>query len=161
LGAAGPVPQLATKLRLFGQFVGDWEIHPPASENELSLSPGPSGEVHFGWILGGTGIQDVWGPLDPVARGLVPQGTTLRFYDSELGAWRSTWISPYQRAVRPFIGRKVGREIILKEQGRGWRGEHWIFSDITPHAFRWRAERKATARGPRRIVEQYRIARKR
>jgi hypothetical protein len=161
LGATGPVPQLERKLQLFGQFVGDWDIFSGRSETASSTPRVRIGEVHFGWILGGTAIQDVWGSLEPKSKRLVPQGTTLRLYDSTIGAWRVTWISPYQRAIRRFIGEKVGSQIILKEQERGWRGEHWIFSNITHSAFRWRAEARPSIRGPRQVTEEYLVVRTR
>ncbi len=160
LGAKGPAGPLAPKLRLFGQFVGDWEIFGRPAEGAPS-SESPGGEVHVGWVLGGTAIQDVWGPLDPATGRLVPQGTTLRYYDASIDAWRSTGFSAYQRAMRRFIGHPVDGEIVLKEQGRGWRGERWIFSDVTRDRFRWRAESPRTSRGPRRITEDYSIRRKR
>ncbi|MGA2680202.1 MAG: hypothetical protein ABSF44_00195 [Candidatus Bathyarchaeia archaeon] len=60
LGADGPDLPLKEKLMLFGQFVGDWEI----SEARYIQADGTwvkmRGEVHFGWILGGTAIQDGW-----------------------------------------------------------------------------------------------------
>ncbi|MDG6956764.1 MAG: hypothetical protein JRN13_06510 [Nitrososphaerota archaeon] len=117
------------------------------------------GEVHARWALGGTGIQDVWGPLDGESGRLVPQGTTLRFYDPSIRAWRSTWVSPYQRAVRRFIGRKEGEEIVLREEGAGWKGELWIFSEISQTSFRWRAETPTSPRGERRVTEDYLIRR--
>ncbi len=144
---------------LFGQFVGDWEIFPPRSEWN-GAPPAASGEVHFRWVLGGTAVQDIWGPLDDASRRLVPQGSTLRFYDPSIRAWRSTWISPYQRAVRRFVGRKVGREIVLREQDQGWKGELWIFSEITKNSFRWRAESRPSRRARRRITEDYLLRRR-
>ncbi len=60
LEADGPDPNLKEKLMLFGQFVGDWDIvearYTQADGTEVKMK----GEVHFGWILGGTAIQDVW-----------------------------------------------------------------------------------------------------
>jgi len=160
LGATGPVRSRQRQLALFGQFVGDWDILPPPSEWK-GEEPEPGGQVHFRWILGGTGVQDVWGLLDPPTGRLVPQGSTLRFYDPSLRAWRSAWVSPYQKAIRRFIGRPERSEIVLREQDAGWRGEHWIFSEITRTSFRWRAETRSSPRGPRRITEDYLIRRKR
>ena len=161
LGAKGPLPELQRELQLFGQLVGDWEIFSGPSVPKPAGADTAGGEVHVAWVLGGTAVQDIWGPLDPASRCLVPHGTTLRFYDRDLGAWRSTWLSPYQRAVRSFIGRRVGREIVLRERGRGEMGEHWIFSDLTPASFRWRAETRSHPGRPRKITEDYWIRRKR
>ena len=40
-------------------------------------------------------------------------GSTIRFYDAAIGAWRSTWIEPVNGRVRRFIGRPSGDEIVL------------------------------------------------
>lgn len=159
LGADGPADSLKKRLALFGQFVGDREILPSRSQWRKGNEPSASGEVHVRWILGGTGIQDVWGPLDGGLGRLVPQGSTLRFYDPSLRAWRSTWVSPNQREVRRFVGKREGDEVVLREQDAGWRGELWIFSEITSASFDWRAETRPTPRGKRRVFERYSIRR--
>jgi hypothetical protein len=159
LGADGPVPSRKRELRLFGQFVGDWQIFPGPTVADPARPAGPDGEVHGRWVLGGLGTQDVWGPVDPRSGRFVPQGSTIRFYDRGLRAWRSTWLSPYQRSARRFIGREQGDEIVLRELDRGWRGERWIFSDIGRSVFRWRAETRTTPHGARRITEDYWIRR--
>ena len=159
VGATGPIRSLKRRLMFFGQFVGDWDILPPQSEWKDG-APASTGEVLFRWILGGTALQDVWGPLDKSSGKLVPQGSTLRFYDPSIRAWRSTWISPYQRAARRFIGRQEGGEIVLREQEAGWRGEGWTFSDSARRSFRWRAETRSSPKARRRVTEEYFIRRK-
>jgi hypothetical protein len=159
LGAKGPIPRLRRQLDLFGQFVGDWEIFPAAVENGASRHREAEGEAHWRWVMGGLAVQDVWGHRDRSSRGFVPEGSTIRFFDPEVDAWRSTWISPYQRVVRRFLGRPEGNEIVLRELGGGWRAERWIFSEIERQSFRWRAESRSTPNGRRRVTEDYRIVR--
>jgi hypothetical protein len=159
LGASGPVERFREKLALFGQFVGDWEIFPGEAASKPELRSGADGEVHWRWVMGGLAVQDVWGHRDSQSRRFVPEGTTLRFYDPELEAWRSTWLSPYQRVVRRFIGRPRGDEIVLREIDRGWRGELWIFSDIRRSTFRWRAETRSSPRTARKVTQEYWIRR--
>lgn len=144
LAAAGPDPQLAAELQLFGQFVGSWDVdivnHRPDG-TELRLD----GEWHFGWVLEGRAIQDVWIAPRRALRstaGEVPAGeygATLRFYDPEIHAWRSTWIGPVRRLVLPFIARRVGAEIVLEGSFEAGVVTRWIFSEVTPATFRWRA----------------------
>jgi hypothetical protein len=57
LGAKGPDPSLKEKLMLFGQFVGDWDIIEARYLQADGIWVKMEGEVHFGWILGGTAIQ--------------------------------------------------------------------------------------------------------
>ena len=140
LGAAGPDSGLKEKLMLFGQFVGDWDIvdarYLESDGNWVQMK----GEVHFGWILGGTAVQDVWIGHRENNQKKVVFGTTIRFYDPKLDAWRSTWLSPLKGLVRTFIATKVNDEIVLELQNPERYPEKWIFSEITPESFRWHSE---------------------
>ena len=99
-------------------------------------------------MLGGRAVQDIWivpGRGEP-GEGVPPlafHGSTIRFYDAALGAWRSTWIDPVNGRVRRFIGREVEGEIVLlsdeddpRARGRGHRrhtGLRWRSdTDIAP-----------------------------
>jgi hypothetical protein len=83
LGADGPIIDLREKMMLFGQFVGDWDI----VEAKYAQADGTwvkmKGEVHFGWILGGTAIQDVWMGRREGSQKVTLFGTTIRFYDQD------------------------------------------------------------------------------
>ena len=131
------------KLMLFGQFVGSWDLRwvgegtdgRPATMND---------ELHFGWVLGGRAVQDVWivpGRDEPETENAPMRfhGSTIRFYDPVLEAWRSTWIEPINGRVRRFIGHPVDGEIVLlsDEDGPQLR---WRFTDIESDSFTWRAE---------------------
>jgi hypothetical protein len=160
LPAQGPAPGLRSQLHLFGQFIGDWDIVDPKFRSSRSGSPPRTGEVHFNWILGGRAIQDVWGPTDARTKRLIPVGTTIRYYDPDIAAWRSTWLSPLQREVRRFIGRQVGSKIVLQEENRGLRTERWVFADIRPNSFRWYAVRRRRRGGPWYQFEEMRLLRR-
>ena len=67
-------------------------------------------------------------------------GTTIRFYDPKIDAWRSTWLSPIKGLVRTFIAHKVNDEIVLESKTAEGYPEKWIFSQITPDSFRWHSE---------------------
>ena len=59
LQASGPHPDLVKELMVFGQFVGAWNVDvttiaPDGTKKELK------GEWHFGWVLQGRAIMDVW-----------------------------------------------------------------------------------------------------
>ena len=140
LQADAPNPNLKEKMMLFDQFVGDWDIvearYWEADGTEVKMK----GEVHFGWILGGTAVQDVWMGRRESSEKMVVFGTTVRFYDEKIDAWRSTWLSPLKGLVQLFIGHKVNDEIVLDLQNTKGYPERWIFSEITPKSFRWHAE---------------------
>lgn len=84
--ADGPHPELKEKLMLFGQFVGDWDgmeaRYPQPDGTEIKRK----GEIHFGWILDGRAIQDVWMIYKKNLRRVIPAGTTIRFYYNNIDA---------------------------------------------------------------------------
>jgi hypothetical protein len=136
LAAAGPHPDHAEKLMLFGQFVGAWDF------DEFFTTPDDerhdmTGEWHFGWVLEGRAVQDV---LICPPRGDGPAreyGSTVRFYDPDIGAWQITWITPPRRAVVRLVGRPLDDQIVL--EGDGATGIlRWTFSDIASETFTWR-----------------------
>ena len=143
LGAAVPSPALADKLALFGQFIGSWDLKIIYYASDGTVIREMPGEWHFGWVLEGRAIQDVWIAPKRALRASCENGeeygTTLRFFDAGLNAWRSTWIGPVKSMVRPFIARLVGSEIILDGSFDEGIRTRWIFSEITLGAFRWRA----------------------
>src|SRR5947199_8929115 len=65
LGAEGPFPDFKEKLALFGQFVGDWVIEEARYPRPHGLELRSQGEIHFGWILDGRAVQDVFMTRDP------------------------------------------------------------------------------------------------
>lgn len=133
LMADGPEPELADELRLFGQFVGSWELecteYAPDGTSETRR-----GEWHFGWALGGRAVIDVW-----ILPG-VEHGISVRFYDPEIGAWRSTWVGPQRRRVQAFIARETQSGIELSGEDAQGRPLRWVFSEITPESFHWANE---------------------
>jgi len=143
LVANAPASQLRDALQLFGQFAGDWvtEIRafPEGAKDEVTAT----GEVHFGWILDGTAIQDVWTfhvKNPPPGSPSYTSGTTLRLYEPKSRNWRCVWISPRKPTVQLLTARAEGDGIVLETQTAEGYPERWIYSDITPTSFRWHAE---------------------
>jgi hypothetical protein len=157
LDAEGPFPQQKEKLALFGQFVGDWEI----VEDRYLLDDGTwikgRGELHINWILEGRALQDTFMTFDEKTHKMIPDGTTLRFYDSMIDAWRVVWFSPMQGAIKTLIGRKIGDEIVLERTTDEGYLVKWIFSEITPNSFRWRSEESRDDGKTWRLREEMRI----
>ena len=165
LHAAGPDPGLAAPLALFGRFIGAWDIQWRGTDRHGNPAT-MRGDLHFGWVLDGRAVQDVWrvpssGAAPP---GLRPfHGTTLRFYDPSLRAWRSTWIDPLNGRVRRFIGHAEGEDIILDGLDDE-PAERWAFRDITPgpapESFRWTGEVSTDGRRTWRLDEEMLIRRR-
>jgi hypothetical protein len=142
LRASHPRASLADKLQLFGQFVGSWNVEITNFRPDGSLET-VEGEWHFGWVLDGRAIQDVWiAPKRSLRAGneeIGEYGATIRFYDAKIDAWRSTWIGPARGWVLPFIARQIKDEIVLEGDFAPNPSRKWIFSDITVDSFHWRA----------------------
>jgi len=68
LMASGPAADIAEKMMLFGRLVGSWDIdytaYPPGRDSITAKC-----EWHFGWVLDGRAVQDVWICPPRAARG--------------------------------------------------------------------------------------------
>jgi hypothetical protein len=157
--ADGPRPELAEQLGVFAPLIGSWALtvweYGPDDQAARSTA-----EWHFGWALDGRAVADVW--INPPRAERGPDadgewGLSLRFYDAALGAWRSTWHGPKRGWVIPFIGRRTRDEIIL-EGTRDRTLLRWIFSDLTPDSFNWRAEETDPA-GTTRVRQRFEAVR--
>jgi hypothetical protein len=148
LHADEPAADRAAVLALYGQFVGDWDAdiatYSPTGERNQG-----QGEIHFGWILEGRAIQDVWmiprqqdrrpdAPIMPVAGNWF--GTTIRVYDPTLDAWRIYWMDPATNSYRQQIGRQRGADIVQEGTTETGALSRWSFTEITPRSFHWKAE---------------------
>lgn len=146
LGASGPAPELADKLMLFGQFVGDWNCDVVLIPPDGSKVNG-SCEWHFGWTLEGRAIQDVFIAHYPDGGSNEQRstyGTTVRWYDPKTDSWQIRWINARQNVTHTFTARQIGNEIVL--DGTDTLEPHrWVFFEITPGSFRWRSEDSSDA----------------
>ena len=159
LGSEGPYAELRGKLMLFGQFVGDWDITGVRTPSPRGVAFRAGGEVHFGWILDGRAIQDVWMSYDAESKKAVPVGTTIRVYDPGIDSWRSTWISAIRRTVQTFIAKQVGKDIVLESHTKEGLPERWVFSEITPKSFRWHSEESSDGGKTWTLTEEMEIRR--
>ena len=160
LGAEAAEASLREQLDLFGRFVGDWEITEWRNQEADGRWTTGRGEIHWRWILDGRAVQDVWSVVDEATARAVPLGTTIRFYDPSIEAWQSVWISPTNHAVRTFIGREVGGEIVLEGKNRQGTPLRWIFFDMRPDSFRWRQEELRSPTSDWVISEEMRVRRR-
>jgi len=86
-------------------------------------------------VAGGLRAADCYGRSKSCGR-LPPHGMSVRFYDPQIDAWRSTWHGPVNRVVIPFIARQVDDDMILKRT-EGVETTRWIFTETTANSFRW------------------------
>ncbi|MGO8914395.1 MAG: hypothetical protein ACLQJR_00640 [Stellaceae bacterium] len=146
LYADGAATDRTENLALYGWLIGSWalDISEVLEDGTTRRRPG---EWHFGWVLEGRAIQDVWIVPPRGARRAADAtaareyyGTTLRVYDPAIDAWHIQWTDPVVQAYLAMIGRKQGEDIVQEGKDAAGSRRRWSFSEITPHAFRWRGE---------------------
>ena len=144
LAASGRAPEIPESADAYGWLVGSWELDVRTYWVDVSAR-GIKGEAHFGWVLEGRAVQDVWiiprrsdpkGELDKTNT----YGTTLRVWDASIQAWRISWINPVTSARVELIGRWSGKDVVQVGTYPNGTPIRWIFSEITPDSFRWTGE---------------------
>ena len=144
LAASHRAPHIKEADDAYGWLVGSWDLDVLHYWTDVS-GQGLRAEAHFGWVLEGHAIQDVWimrgrdgaSPADPTRNML---GTTLRVWDSSLGAWRVTWINPLAGAGNELIGRRIGDDVVQIGTHADGTPIRWLFTDITQDSFHWIGE---------------------
>lgn len=141
-----PAPDRADRMGLYAWLIGRWDMDAVFHADDGSKHPG-RGEIHFGWVLEGRAVQDVW--IIP-ARGAREAdassvrnfyGTTLRVYDPGLDAWHVLWIDPVMQYYTRMIGRARGNDIVQEGADDTGAAVRWSFTDIAPNSFHWMGER--------------------
>jgi hypothetical protein len=164
LHATSPDPRQADALALYGQLVGSWEFD-NTDYGPDGTSHHAVGEWHFGWVLQGRMLQDVYilpKRGEPVPEGVKSRyGTTLRVYDPTSHTWRIDYINPANRAGPYHVwltAKREGADIV--QEGRDLDGSmmRWSFREITPSSFHWVGETSKDGRSWR--VEQEMRARR-
>ena len=143
--ASEPQAALATQLRLYGQFVGDWDLLATKYSVE-GVATSNRGEWNFRWVLEGRAVQDVFivparGARDNAMPGKKQSyGTTLRIYDPQRDLWEITYVDPVYSAIFRLTARFENGEIVQTGVDQDGRPYRWIFFDVQRDSFRWRSE---------------------
>ncbi|MGQ7938682.1 hypothetical protein [Paraburkholderia sp. D1E] len=126
----------------YGWLIGSWDMDVLHYRVDLG-SARRRGEIHFGWVLEGRAVQDVW-IMPPCSErhtgldaGATMYGTTLRVWDPMLRAWRVTYINPQTGQRDELIGRRIGHDLVQIGTHADGTPIRWNFTDITKDSFRW------------------------
>jgi hypothetical protein len=143
--ASGRSPEIPESSDVYGWLIGSWELdvlHYLVDVTDRGLKA----EAHFGWVLEGRAVQDVW-IMPPRSQRTTDQdkatnmyGTTLRVWDPQIQAWRVTWISPVTGSRDELIGRWRSSDIVQLGAHSDGTPIRWIFTEITPESFHWIGE---------------------
>jgi hypothetical protein len=131
---------------LYGPLIGSWELDLVAYPDDGNTTRS-TGEAHFAWVLEGRAIQDVF--INPQLSDRTPNspkfgnwyGTTFRFFDPTIRAWRVFWFNPDDGVRAELVGRRSGNDIVQEGHFPDGTPIRWTFSEITPDTCHWRGER--------------------
>ncbi|HEX7361336.1 MAG TPA: hypothetical protein VF283_12670 [Bryobacteraceae bacterium] len=131
---------------VYGWLTGSWELevcqYAGADLRALQMR----GEAHFGWVLEGRAVQDVWimpriaerGPhLDKTNN---MYGTTFRVWNPAIQAWHIEWMNPASGHRERQTGRRIGNEIVQTGARPDGTATRWRFTEITSDSFHWIGE---------------------
>jgi hypothetical protein len=137
LKADGPAPEIPPDANIYGWLVGSWKLDVVRYGVDVR-DRNIQGEAHFGWVLEGRAMQDVW--IMKAAPLVSTYGTTFRVWDATLGAWRITWTNPISGRRDELIGRRHGNDLVqIGTHGDG-TPIRWSFIEITDDSFHWLGE---------------------
>ncbi len=145
LPADGPTKDRAAAMALYGRFVGSWDLTVTRFGDDGSTRT-VAGEWHFGWVLEGRAIQDVWiVPARGARRERTPPdqlycGTTLRVWDPRRDAWHIQYTDPASQTCSTMTGRAEGADIVQLGTNEAGQDIRWSFRNITDESFLWRGE---------------------
>lgn len=145
LSAAERSPEIPEFADAYGWLIGSWELEVFDPREDGTIRRG-NGEVHFGWVLEGRAVQDVWimprlaDRKEGMGKDGNRYGTTLRVWDPAIQAWRATWINPVTGRRDELVGRRVGNDIIQIGTHEDGRPIRWNFTEVTQDSFRWTGE---------------------
>jgi hypothetical protein len=131
---------------IYGWLVGSWELDVDRYRATDVSAQGIKAEAHFGRVLEGRAVQDVWimprrcdrsGTFD---RTMNMYGTTLRVWDPAIKAWHITWTNPASGHHERQIGRKSGNDIVQVGTRSDGTPTRWRFVEISADSFHWLGE---------------------
>ena len=143
-------PEISEAADIYGWLVGSWELDVLRYAGVDLATRNLKGEAHFGWVLEGRAIQDVWitpGPSDRrpgMDQNNNMYGTTLRVWDAGIQAWRIRWINPVSGHEERQTGRKIGNDIVQIGARSDGTPTRWRFTEITSDRFHWLGEALST-----------------
>jgi hypothetical protein len=140
LGSANPNPSLGEEAQTFDRLVGSWDADFSFPQADGTVRH-KKGELHFGWVMDGHAVQDLWIGYPTGEQKERTIGTTFRFFDTKLKQWRIVFINPQYNYVVNTQGGREGDRIVLRGSDSDGLPIRWTFREITPQSFHWTGEK--------------------
>ena len=140
LGSANPNPSLGEEAQTFDRLIGSWDADFSFPQADGTVRH-KKGELHFGWVMDGHAVQDLWIGYPTGEQKECTIGTTFRFFDTKLKQWRIVFINPQFNYVVTTQGGREGDRIVLRGSDSDGLPIRWTFSEITPQSFHWTGEK--------------------
>jgi len=140
LGSPKPNPSLGDEAQTFDRLIGSWDADFSFPQPDGSARH-KKGELHFGWVMDGHAVQDLWIGYPTGNQKDRTIGTTFRFFDTKLKQWRIVFINPQFNYVVTTQGGREGDNIVLHGSDSDGLPIRWIFREITSQAFHWTGEK--------------------
>jgi hypothetical protein len=140
LGSPNPNPSLGEEAQTFDRLIGSWDADFSFHRDDGTVYH-KKGELHFGWVMDGHAVQDLWIGYPTAEQKERTIGTTFRFFDTKLKQWRIVFINPQFNYVVTTQGGREGDRIVLRGSDSDGLPIRWTFSEITPQSFHWTGEK--------------------
>lgn len=140
LRSVNPNPSLGEEAQTFDRLIGSWEADFGFPQHDGTVRH-KKGELHFGWVMDGHAVQDLWIGYPTGEQKERTIGTTFRFFDTKLKNWRIVFINPQYNYVVTTQGGREGDSIVLRGADSDGLPIRWTFRDITSQSFHWTGEK--------------------
>lgn len=159
LASGEPHRSLGEEAQTFDRFVGTWDGE-FTSYREGGAVYHRKGELHFGWVLDGRAVQDLWIAYPTAERKEREIGTTIRFFDTLIKQWRIVFILPESNYVVTAQGGREGDRIVLRGVDSNGLPVRWTFSEMTHDTFHWQGERSYDSGKTWKLEEDHHMKRR-
>jgi len=146
LPATGRAADLSEEDDLYGFLIGSWDLDVTAYPDDGDAIR-TKGEAHVARVLEGRAVQDLF--INPRRSDRNADsssfgnwfGTTFRFYDPTIHAWRANWFNPLDGFRAELVARRRGNDIVQEGTFPDGTKIRWTYSEITDDSCHWRGER--------------------
>src|SRR5437667_5733939 len=94
LGSPNPNPSLGEEAQTFDRLIGSWDADFGFPQADGTVRH-KKGELHFGWVMDGHAVQDLWIGYPTGERKERTMGPTSRLFDTNSKQSRTAFVNPH------------------------------------------------------------------